>query len=87
MNKYIIKQGDFNYIKDSLSGRNLLVGNIKNVQWLPSNGEDFTLYVLASGEFYYSSNTEFSQVIPEEQFAEEQINTEEDELDKKKIKK
>lgn len=82
MDKYIIKQGDFQYIKDSLSGRNLLVDNIKNVQWLPSNGEDFTLYVLASGELFYNSNAEFSQVIPEEQFIVEEI-----EIEKKIVKK
>lgn len=83
MDKYIINQGDFQYIKDSLSERQLLIEQTEKVQWLPSSGKDFTLFSLNNGDFYYSRNSEFIQVFPEEQ----QVDEDEIELEKKSVKK
>lgn len=74
---YLINDGELKYIKDKISGEQFLIEKVENVEWLPSSGQDFTLYVLENGICHYSSNFVFRQVEPDIQVIEEQVIAEE----------
>jgi hypothetical protein len=63
INDYIINVGDNKYIEDSIYGEKLLIKKIKEASTLPSNGEDYCLYII-NDVFYYKSGLNNKQIIP-----------------------
>lgn len=72
------KVNGFDYAVDKLTNSNLLIKDIKYTEWLPSNGVDFTLYLLKNGDCYYYHNASFVQVEPEQEVVSDQKDEQKD---------
>jgi hypothetical protein len=64
---YIITINDLKYCKDLIRNRLLRVEKVEHIDGLPSNGQDFTLYILSNGTIFHYGNFVFSQVEIEKQ--------------------
>jgi hypothetical protein len=67
---YIITINDLKYCKDIIRNRVLRVEKVEHFDGLPSNGQDFTLYILKNGTVFHYGNFVFSQVELEKQVKE-----------------
>jgi hypothetical protein len=67
---YIITIDDLKYCKDIIRNRLLRVEKVEHLEALPSNGQDFTLYILKNGTVFHYGNFVFSQVELEKQVKE-----------------